>query len=229
MLLMAAYVLWSAVFSFRESRNAPYHTIRRNAIRAAMRQIGIFIVLLGAAVGIFIARQNASPDVNLGSLAFAEPEPLPTFTSTPVPDLPPTITPQPEATATLTPTAINPPQTSPTVAATNASTTSIDIYEVSSSITNNLLPAGAGTQFDAGLTRIYFWLEYSDMQDGDSWRQVLLINGETILDDELAWDQGEEGTAYYFLDAPDGWPSGNYEIRIFTSDRMNDAIRFSLQ
>lgn len=227
-IIAALAMLLQVVINFRESRTAPYHTIRRNAVRRAMRQFGFTIAFAAVAVGVFIIRQNASGSIDFPAIALGDAEP--TATATQIPDLPPTITPQPEpsitpaASATVTPTmALVPTNTA------EPQTIRVNIYEVSTGITNNLLPAGAGTQFEAGLTRIYYWVEYEQMQDGNQWRQVLLVNGETILDDELAWEQGEEGTAYYFLDAPDGWPAGNYEIRVFTGDQLNDAARFSLR
>ncbi len=226
-LVTAVYLLVLGVVNFRESRSAPYHTIRRNAIRQAMRQFGLMILMLGVTGGVFMLRRNVPQQLGLAFLPITEPRP--TATSTPIPDLPPTITPQPAAASTMAVTATVAPTMTLSSTLDAEPTPAVDIYEVSTGITNNLLPAGAGTQFDAGLTRIYYWVEYDNMADGDSWRQVLLINGDTILDDQLAWDQGEEGTAYYFFDAPEGWPAGNYEIRFFTGDRLNDAIRFTLQ
>jgi hypothetical protein len=85
-----------------------------------------------------------------------------------------------------------------------------------------------GTEFPAGIPRIYIWIDYQDMADGSSWSRVLRLNGDVVRSESEGWERGAEGVAYYFFDAQGGWPSGIYEVTFFIGDKLVASAQFSM-
>jgi hypothetical protein len=225
-----------AVLNFRRSRQAPYFRLRRSANQIAWRAV------LGAVVGMAgilaaLRLRQFVPPVDLASLGARfdaagneEPPPLvPEQTDMPIPTGettagPPTITPtQPTEAPTTTPViaTIDSQVTPPTNA-------SLMITAVSSGISANLQPVDAGTTFPVGVPRIYYWVEFENMQNGISWSRVLLLNGTVVRTESEAWQQGTEGIAYYWFDAQGGWPLGQYEIRFYLGDQLRASETYEV-
>ena len=228
--LVVLVAVIGAFVAFREGRRAPYFRIRREASRRGWRWLTI--ALFGAAVfwGLLAARAYVPPPVFKLSLLKPTPTPgtgialdqvpTPTLNLSLIPKLPeggpPTITPT-QATPTITSTPIIVTIESLVTPPAGAVLT---ISAISSGISPSLTPVNAGTVFPTGIPRVYYWVEFDNMVNGVSWSQVLLLNGTVIRSESEAWDRGEEGTAYYFFGAQDGWPAGSYEIRFYLGDQL---------
>lgn len=236
--IVLAASLFNAFANFRRARRAPYFRIRRDATRAGWRWM-----LIGMAAGLAIAaavtarRYVPAPDLESMPLSNAEPT-LPTLELAPSPmgtpesdaatkdpiAAPPTITPtQPTPSATSTPyiATIESRVTPPANAV-------IDITAVSSSISSDLRPVNASDEFPVGTPRLYVWLEYDNMADGVSFSRAVLYNGDVLQVRTEPWERGEEGIAYYYFDAQNGWPPGSYEVQFYIGDKLADTQSFSV-
>jgi len=240
LLIPAALGMGIAAFvHMRRSRTAPYFTIRKRSTILGLRLTGLTIVCIAASVGVLSLRGRIDPPHlrELFARKTQEETDLPIGIDTPAPgdnqsettnELPPTITP-----TLATPTA-DESEEEPDLSATPEtedvpSDARIRIAEISMGISASLEPVDTGTQFDAGIPRVYYWLEYDNMENGLEWTQVLLLNGEQVLRETTLWDQDEEGLAYYFFDAEGGWPAGSYEVQFYIGDELVDTRRYTLQ
>ena len=218
-----------ATINFRRSRQAPYYRLRRDANRAAWRAVLAIVVGIAGILAALRLRQYIPP-VDLAALqprldAAREEEPPPL-----VPEQTDTLSPTESTTAgppTITPTQPTlAPSATPIIATIDSTITppadaSLTITAISSGISANVSPVNAGTTFPVGTPRIYYWIEFQNMQNGMSWSRVLLLNGTVVRTESEAWQQGEEGIAYYWFDAQGGWPLGRYEIRFYLGDQLS--------
>jgi len=225
-----------AVINFRRSRQAPYFRLRRSANQVAWRAALAIVVGIAGILAALRLRQFVPP-VDLSSLGARfdatrndEPPPLvPEQTDTLIPTNsttagPPTITPtQPTLAPSATPViaTIDSPVTPPVDAR-------LTITAISSGISSSLSPVNAGTSFPVGTPRIYYWIEFENMQDGMSWSRVLLLNGTVVRTESEAWQQGTDGIAYYWFDAQGGWPLGQYEIRFYLGDQLSASETYEV-
>lgn len=217
-----------ALVNFRRSRQAPYFRLRREANRKAWRSILAVVVGVAGVLAALRMRQFVPP-VDLrsmlgpGSTVSEQPSLLnqdQTLTAPPTSDQtdtkPPTITPT-QPTLAPSPTSVIATINSPITPPADASLT---VTDISSGISTNLRPVDVGATFPVGTPRIYFWIEFENMQDGMSWSRVLLLNNEVVRTESEAWQQGSEGVAYYWFEAQGGWPAGQYEIRFYLGDQV---------
>ncbi|NDJ36743.1 MAG: hypothetical protein GYB64_18985 [Chloroflexi bacterium] len=214
-----------AVSQFRRMRSIPYFSIRKDARQRGWRSI---LVAFGAAVLLIISLQIES----LPTLRFAasptpnalQPTQAVFATETPLSSAPPTITPtQPSPTPSASPAAVTAELT-----VTPATEADLTITAISSDISAALTPVNTSETFPVGIPRIYYWFEYDNMADGIAWSQVLIRNGSIVLNESSTWDQGEEGFAYFFFGAQEGWPAGVYEIEFYIGDRLIDRATYEV-
>jgi len=147
----------------------------------------------------------------------------PTFTNTATitPSATPTLSLTPSLTPTLTPTAtptlvvlVN------TVAVTSSVTpsanASLKITAMDTQVTSACAPVSPSTTFPAGFSRIYFFVNYTGLQNGVLWQRELLFNGQIIQHVEYLWGStAAEGAACFFFGEEDGFKPGSYEIRLY--------------
>jgi hypothetical protein len=81
----------------------------------------------------------------------------------------------------------------------------------------------------AGITRIYFWITYSAMTDGAAWTRLLLRDGEPIQGGGYLWSGGETGTAAYFFGDAEGFPPGEYTLRLLLADQPVSEMVFIVE
>lgn len=235
--LVVIVAFFAMISGFRRARQAPYFRIRQQATRQAWRWL--LVVILGVAgivAGLRIQRALPPPDLQSLLPASASPSPTPPalspgtgtpntpFATRDLIEEPPTITPIPP-TATVSPT--------PFIVTIESNITppadaTLSIMAISSGISANLDPVDAGTTFPVGTPRIYYWVEYENMQDGLSWSRVLLLNGTVVRSESEAWERGAEGVAYYWFDAQGGWPTGAYEIQFYIGDTLVDSMTYEV-
>lgn len=235
--LVALGSLLGLYINFRRVQQAPYFRIRREASRASWRWTIILVLSLVAIAAAIYTRQYVPPPntINLPSMPGAVP-----ITNTA--DLPviPTLTPNQSLTPKnplAEPPTITPTQPTPTVTPTPYIATiesvvtppadaTITITAVSSGISTNRTPVGASDTLPVGLTQIYVWFDYENMEDGSSWSWAILVNDTLVITDSRAWTFGEEGTGWWGFPAQGGWGPGDYEIQVYIGDRLVDAYGF---
>jgi hypothetical protein len=95
---------------------------------------------------------------------------------------------------------------------------SIRITALDDEISDTFTPINPRTVFQPGTTRIYLFVEFSNMLQGVLWKRHLYRNGELIDGNAYLWGPESEGIAYFFFGNPDGLEPGDYEIRLFIGD-----------
>jgi hypothetical protein len=146
-------------------------------------------------------------------------EPSATLTATSIPSMTFTATATFESVLVLTP-ALS--QQQPRSGAT------IEIMAAAASISPDELPVDPTQQFPAGVQRIYLFIDFQRMDDGVSWSRVLFRDGVPIQGQSYLWSLGEEGSSYFFFGSDEGYPPGEYEVRLFLSDTAVSQFKFSV-
>jgi len=176
------------------------------------------------------------------------PTPTPTFSP------PPTLTFTPTATATLTSTATATPTETPTPSPTQTFTPSatpsptliplalLSAPMLESSVTPSerarLTITALGTRlsatgevvngqqpFKAPVARVYFAVSAENLQSGVLWRRELLHNGVVVQAASYLWGLRAQGQMTFFFGQAEGFPLGDYEIRLYIGTSETAAAR----
>ncbi len=126
------------------------------------------------------------------------------ITTTPV--YTPTETPFPTFTPHVTPPVSN---------VTPRPNASLRITSLDDDISDTLTPPNPRTTFEAGVTRIYLFVEFQGMTEGVLWKRYLYRDGEQIDGGSYLWGLETSGTTYFFFGNDSGFPPGTYEIRLY--------------
>jgi hypothetical protein len=181
---------------------------------------------------------------------------LSTLTSTPstTPSNTPTVSPSPtRQTRTPIPSATNEPTATLTATLTPSVTTTptatfesvlvltplpsakqprsgarVEIVTASVSISADQTPVDPGSQFLAGVERIYLFFEYSRMDDGISWSRILFRGGVPMQGQSYLWSLGSEGSSYFFFGSEEGYPAGEYEVGLFLGDQEISRFPYTI-
>jgi serine protease Do len=83
-------------------------------------------------------------------------------------------------------------------------------------------PVNPGTSFPAGLKEIFFFTDYSGMQDGLSFEEKWLYNGEELITFDLTWQSGASGTFYdsIYRTGGDAFPDGEYTLELYVGGQL---------
>jgi len=170
---------------------------------------------------------SAVPSPSPTVIASRTPTPVPTATSTALPSDTPTIT--PTETQTSTPTAtfeqiLN--LTQPASARTPRVNASLRLTEADTDVSPDGTAPQPRTDFAVGLSRIYFFFSYQNMDNGVAWSRVLYRDGIQVQGTALLWSEGETGTSYFFFGNADGYPAGHYEARLFVGQQESSRLTF---
>lgn len=145
-----------------------------------------------------------------------------TTTNTPVivvvtatPQFTPTPTPYPTFTPPALPSAESDAEATLTAPEDNAE---IIITALDDRISDTLEPVNPRVSFAAGTTRIYVFVEFSDMDKGVPWSRELYHDGELIDSARYQWGQDRDGETYFFFGSDSGFEPGTYEIRLMVGD-----------
>lgn len=173
------------------------------------------------------AQQGMAALTQAALLATATPSP--TSSPTPTPTITPTASPTP--TQTVTPTAtydvvlnLTPPPSTiqPRRSAAAA------IVSAALAISAAQRPISPAETFPAGVRRVYFFVRYTNMTDGIIWSRILYRDGVPVQGGTYTWTAGEDGEMFFFFGRADGYPPGNYEVRLFLGIAEFSRFRFTL-
>jgi hypothetical protein len=230
---------------FRRSRNDVYWRKRRDAGQRGWRIFvlgSVLIVVSGVSCLLTIlaatvwnkddgkpaatsVADQATPTATLpGSLTPSTPStaiPTPAQTATPVvvivtttPVFTPTETPFPTFTPYVTP---------PTSAVTPLPNARIAITALDDQISSASTPLNPRTTFDAGIKRLYLFIEFENMEQGVMWTRSLYRDGELVESGSYLWGLNTDGTTYFFFGNETGFEPGSYEVRLFIGDAPTPA------
>ncbi len=165
-----------------------------------------------------VAGQMTPTEDRSGSPTPSESEtaPTPAQTATPVvvivtatPAFTPTETPFPTFTPYVTP---------PTSAVTPLPNARIGITALDDQISSASTPINPRTTFEAGIKRIYLFIEFQSMAQGVLWTRSLYRDGELVESGSYLWGLNTDGTNYFFFGNDAGFEPGSYEVRLFIGE-----------
>lgn len=83
-------------------------------------------------------------------------------------------------------------------------------------------PLNAGSSFAAGLTDLYFFVDYIGMQDGMRFEERWMFDGAELLSVDLEWDRGESGTFSDNIYRKNGDPlwEGEYTLELYVEGEL---------
>jgi hypothetical protein len=90
-------------------------------------------------------------------------------------------------------------------------------------------PLEAGTVFAAGSEPVYIFFEYRGLSNGVLWTQAWYREGEEMWRDTGPWQWGSRGRAWFFYTPPSGYTPGNYEVRLYIGDELQQTGTFIVQ
>jgi len=218
----------------RSARKLPYFLLRRERVIASWRLLGLgaVIVIAGLAATRF-GRQAAYIIVH--PTPSVTPSPTitltPTITSTPTVTLTPTITTTPSI--TFTPTGTGTPRLPAEIQILIRATEPADGDPLFSQpvlarrLNRENQPIDPAEDFNNPLDTLYAAFTYNNLRDGVRWTAIWYLGTEVICLETQLWDGGTGGYGYTEC-AQDAWNPGEYEIRLFWSERWMTSVRFEV-
>lgn len=166
------------------------------------------------AVGATSPAESIEDNTPTPTATLASPIPTPR----PAPTAPPRATRIPEPTSSLVsplPSPMPEPSVTPAVVEPNKRLT---LREIASGIDENNLPAGAGTDFQAGTPTIYIFFDYRDVPPNALLRQTWFRDGGSVHFDSQPFNQdgaqNGAGLAKVQWSPRGGFKAGLYEVRL---------------
>jgi hypothetical protein len=95
-------------------------------------------------------------------------------------------------------------------------------------ISSDQRPVNEADSFPAGITRLYFFIAYQNMDNGVTWSRILYRDGVPIQGGAYVWTQGAEGESFFFFGREGGYPAGNYEMRLFLGESEVSRFEFTI-
>jgi len=93
-------------------------------------------------------------------------------------------------------------------------------------ITEDKQPLEPGTVFAASPQPVYAFFEYRGMANGTAWTFVWLRDGEEMWRETWEWSWGSYGRTWLFYTPPGGYTPGNYEVRLYIGDELQQTGTF---
>ncbi len=83
-------------------------------------------------------------------------------------------------------------------------------------------PVDPGETFSSGTDELHFFVEYNGMQDGLSFDERWLFDGEELLTVNVTWDQGDRGTFSDYIYRKNGEPlwEGEYTLELYLEGEL---------
>ncbi|WP_119072289.1 hypothetical protein [Aggregatilinea lenta] len=144
----------------------------------------------------------------------------PVVTPTPAPTVVVIITATPPLTTPLpTPFATFTPYVTPVVSSVTPSPdAALEITALDSAISDQLGPVNPATRFEAGIKRIYLFVDFSNMAQGVLWKRELYHDGDLLDGNTYLWGSESDGSSYFFFGSDTGFVAGDYEIRLYIGE-----------
>jgi hypothetical protein len=156
----------------------------------------------------------------------------PTETLTPSPTL--TLTPSATPTFTFTPSATPSPTLIPLTllsapslesSVTPSARARLTITALGTRLSATGQVVNAQPPFKAPIARVYFAVRAENLQSGVLWRRELLHNGTIMQAASYLWGLHTQGQKVFFFGQAEGFPLGDYEIRLYIGTSETAAAR----
>lgn len=225
-----------AVFFFRRSRRDTYWRQRRNASRRGLRaSIVAFACFTASAIACVMSATVSMIDTEpeVPATVIAATLVVQAQTSEPIVQVSETTSEAPtaQATQTVVPTTTPSPQPpthtpTPIPPQTNAVLT---IWAIDDAIDADWQPPAPKQSFTAGIARLYFYVNYTDVDEGAMWHKTLLRDGEIINEHSQVWTlDADEGETFFFFGASEGFPPGNYTVELRVDSSLVASSEFTI-
>jgi hypothetical protein len=226
----------------REARTSQFYFIREQAkIKAGRVMILVgFLVVVTGALAILLNVSNAFTGV---AQASPTPTPMPTLSPTtpatavpsasPTPVLTPTPKPAATSSATISPTPTTGTPSSALTPIVGVKTPSPDAVFgeiiLAQGVTEDNEPEDPGTVFPVRISGLYAFFDYENLSDGVLWTQVWYRGGTEIGSESSLWEWGSYGTAWIFLKPVGGYSRGEYEVRLYIGEELEQKASFTVR
>jgi hypothetical protein len=200
----------------------------------AMSRVNGFLAERSPAPVVIVEQPTETPTPDLSPSAPVTATDTPTPSAISTTDIPtatstPTITPTP--TLTLTPSATY--ETAfrldvPANARAPRPDAMINIVAADSAVSPDETPVQPRSAFEAGIRRVYLFINFQAMDDGVAWSRVLYRDGAPVQGSTLLWSLGEAGTSYFFLGNEDGYPPGSYSVEVMIGLQVVTTFEFTV-
>jgi hypothetical protein len=221
--------------AYIQLRRAEYYIVREEARRTAVRaSLVVLLLTLLTIASVFIPRQTPSSEPT-PTVTPSLPAPTPTAT-VPAPISTTTSTPQPTATEPFIPTST--PRATLPVSFTSPLPSAIpppgdaqfEFWTLARDIDENNQPVEPSTRFPEGVTRIYLFFRYNGLLPNVPWTTAWYRNGELLGGGTKLWEPEKlSGERYEYLEFPDGYPVGEYEVQVWLGERLQIRAVFSVE
>jgi hypothetical protein len=228
----------------REAKTSQFYFIREQArVKAGRVMIVVgLLVVVTVALAVLLAVSNT-----FNHVAQVSPTPVPT------PTLSPTTPPATVVVATASPTPVVTPMLkttataspSPTIIPITATPTrtltpivgaetplpgaTFGEITIARGMTRDNKPKDPSTVFPAGISQLYAFFDYQNLSDGVLWTQVWYREGEEIGSGSALWEWGSYGTAWIFLKPVGGYPRGQYTVKLYIGDELQQTVTFTVR
>jgi hypothetical protein len=96
----------------------------------------------------------------------------------------------------------------------------IGVLRFSTEIGQNNQALSPGYIFSEGFYTLYATFDYADMADGIEWSWVWRRNGAVFDGGKEIWNYGQRGLGYVYLNPPDGFQNGEYELEVWVEGEL---------
>lgn len=218
--VVGAKALW-------ESKRAPIFVLREEAEIRVRRIAPIALALLVVNVSLLAwSRQGSATSPEIISTSTPTPTSIPATPvpfSTPTPTLTPTATPVPTR-QTPTPTIASPP-----ASPTEEFEGSFEVTTLAQGVSEEHLPLEPGDVFPEGTKQVYVFFSYTGIEMGTPWTQAWYQGEQELWSQTEEWRLGREGSAWVYMEVAYGFPPGQYEVRLYIDDRLQETAEFAVQ
>jgi hypothetical protein len=217
---------------YYQSKKAPFFFLRevaearvRYAFWSAVALLGITLLLLSSPT-----RSTPSPTSALAQATDTPTLSSPLSTPVPVPQVqaetvPPELT--PTWTPTLQPSSTSTPSPVPTGEAVQGA--SFSDLVLAAGITSDSKPLNPADTFSVGGKPVYLFFHYEGMSDNITWTQSWYRDSMELYKESTRWQWGLAGRAWIFFAPMGGYTPGEYEVRLYIEDVLQQAARFTVK
>jgi hypothetical protein len=98
------------------------------------------------------------------------------------------------------------------------------IYALDTQISATYEPVNPSRTFQAGFTRLFFFVEFRSMERGVLWRRELIRDGVVIQQGQFLWGQDSTGRTFFFVGEESGFTAGQYELRLYIGESQSPEV-----
>lgn len=98
--------------------------------------------------------------------------------------------------------------------------TTLGTVAFSTAVTEGYEAVNPGRTFGEGFFTLYATFAYDGMEDGMVWSWVWMRDGELVSGGNEAWNYGNDGPGYVYLNPEEGFAAGQYQLGIWVNGKL---------